>query len=123
MGSPRCMSRKCIGRVSGQHRSLPGGAWSQPSYCFSYASVLFLRWIRADPICISVHVLLACRPARRLRVCLSCYSQSASYPADYILAAVRVIGQHAMQRYPKLANCLSGIAQIHASYRVLHALG
>ena len=50
------------------------------------ASALLPRWIRSDPICISLHVLLACRPARRLPVCLGCYSQSASYPADYILA-------------------------------------
>ena len=43
-----------------------------------FQSVLFQRVVRADPILMSLHVLLARRPARRLRVCLGCYSQSAS---------------------------------------------
>ena len=47
-----------------------------------FFSVLFQRLVRADPVFTSLHVLLARRPARRLRVCLGCYSQSASYPAD-----------------------------------------
>ena len=50
-------------------------------------------------------------------------SQPATQPTTFWQAAIGVRGQHATQRYPKLANCFSGIAQIHASYRVLQALG
>ena len=56
-----------------------------------YASGLFQSWVSTDSICISLHVLLACRPARRLRVCLGCYPQSASYqPTTFRQAAVGV---------------------------------
>ena len=89
-----------------------------------YVSGLFQRWVSTDSIFISLHVLLARRPACRLRVCLGCYSQSANYqPTTFWQAAVGVIGQQATQRYPKLTNCFCAIAQIHAFYYVLHTLG
>ena len=56
-----------------------------------YASGLFHGWDSTDSIFISLHVLLARRPARRLRVCLGCYPQSASYqPTTFRQAAVGV---------------------------------
>ena len=58
---------------------------------FLYVSGLFQRWVSTDSVFISLHVLLACRPACRLRVCLGCYPQSASYqPTTFRQAAVGV---------------------------------
>ena len=91
-------------------------------YCF-FCPVLFQRLVRADPIFISLHVLLARRPARRLRVCLGCYSQSASYPAD-IPAGCRRSNRTACNAEVSQASELHrSIAQIHACHCVLHALG
>jgi hypothetical protein len=50
-------------------------------------------------------------------------SQPATQSTAFWQPAVGAIGQHATQRCPKPTNCFCGIAQIHAFYDVLHALG
>ena len=50
-------------------------------------------------------------------------SQPSTQPTAFWQPAVGVIGKHATQRYPKLTSCFCGIAQMHAFYDALHALG
>jgi len=92
----------CVLHALGQYRTNRTLLWDRPDLCLNvlsghqgntdrclgglavnvfivFFSVLFQRLVRADPILMSLHVLLARRPARRLRVCMGCYSQSASY--------------------------------------------